>query len=242
VNEVDSTSGASRRLGSMYSSYARPMRLAVLAAIVAGAGATVTAVGAELVGRCSGSGYMNVAWGGMSKERCLQRAYEVNQGSGPMGMCGHVSYSASPGPQEQTNFCQCHRSCEELDHLPPTPWAGEQVNAEQWVTYVTANVPSADAQGSRDRADVGLEKYSKDLTISLAVLVVAVIVSVLTTCFVMTYCRKCRAKFVGSVQSDVARLEQAELGQGSARPDVVEGVVVAIIPSDPGSAAPAGKV
>lgn len=91
--------------------------------------AVVATVMAVKTGRCPHSNYMSVSWGGMSKEACLKRAYEVNQGPGPSGQCGHVSYSASAAPQKSTNFCQCHSSCEE-----PL----EQLSGEQWETYVVS--------------------------------------------------------------------------------------------------------
>jgi hypothetical protein len=95
--------------------------------------AVVATVMAVKTGRCPHSNYMSVSWGGMSKEACLKRAYEVNQGPGPSGQCGHVSYSASAAPQKSTNFCQCHSSCEE-----PL----EQLSGEQWETYVVSENPS----------------------------------------------------------------------------------------------------
>jgi hypothetical protein len=70
---------------------------------------------------------MSLSWSGMSKDRCLSRASEVNQGS---GNCGHVSYSASSEPQSQTNFCRCYSSC---------PTALEQPTGEVWETYVVGS-------------------------------------------------------------------------------------------------------
>jgi len=71
-------------------------------------------------GICQGSGYMNIAWGGMSREQCLDRAYQVLKDT---SRCGHVSYS----PSLTSNFCRCFASCE-----------GElrQPEGEQWETTV----------------------------------------------------------------------------------------------------------
>lgn len=213
----------------------RPMRLAVLAASVA-------TLGAEHVGRCKGRGYMNVAWSGMSKEQCLQRAYEVNQGPGPLGKCGHVSYSASPGPQRRTNFCQCHEKCDKLDHLPPSPGTpGEQVDVAEWVTYV----PSASAPGSGDQAESAQKSGSKQFTISVSIMIAVMFASVTATSVAMVLCRKCIQKraIKRAIRSDVEanRLEQGELEQVSNRPGVVEAAVVAVIPSDDGNA-PLGTI
>jgi len=84
---------------------------------------------AETKGRCPSKGYMSVGWGGMTKQRCFERAYEVNQGPGPSGNCGHVSYSASAAPQQSNQFCQCHSSCEK-----PL----EQPSNEDWETHVVS--------------------------------------------------------------------------------------------------------
>merc|ERR1719230_110948 len=61
-------------------------------------------------GRCTSTDYMNIGWGGMSKERCLSRAVEVRTTNG--AGCSYVSYSGSSGPVGAGNFCRCHSSCE----------------------------------------------------------------------------------------------------------------------------------
>lgn len=98
-------------------------------ALVAAMNVAAAAAADERSGRCPGTGYMNLGWSGMSKYQCLKRAYEVNEGPGPAGRCGHVSYSASSLPQSRTDFCQCHSSCEE-----PL----QQLANEKWETYVTS--------------------------------------------------------------------------------------------------------
>merc|ERR1712130_520596 len=72
--------------------------------------AAQTAAG-QTMGRCPGNSYSSMSWSDMSREKCLDRAYEMNQGPGPSGHCGHVSYSASSTPQSQGNFCRCYSSC-----------------------------------------------------------------------------------------------------------------------------------
>eukprot|EP00443_Scrippsiella_acuminata_P009624 CAMPEP_0115256150 /NCGR_PEP_ID=MMETSP0270-20121206/46094_1 /TAXON_ID=71861 /ORGANISM="Scrippsiella trochoidea, Strain CCMP3099" /LENGTH=262 /DNA_ID=CAMNT_0002671787 /DNA_START=80 /DNA_END=868 /DNA_ORIENTATION=+ len=94
-------------------------RLAVAPSPVPAPASGASASGVQ-EGLCPGTGYMNLAWSGMSKDKCLERAYQVQQDS---GSCGHVSYS----PSLSTNFCRCFSSCE-----------GEllQPAGEQWETSV----------------------------------------------------------------------------------------------------------
>lgn len=77
---------------------------------LASTAATTTAMGTlgERQGICQGTAYMNIAWGGMSKDKCLDRASQVLQDT---GRCAFVSYSASPWPQGNSNFCRCFASC-----------------------------------------------------------------------------------------------------------------------------------
>merc|ERR1719191_2618576 len=91
---------------------------------------------------------MSVGWSGMSKDRCLERAYEVNQGPGPSGSCGHVSYSASSGPQQRTDFCQCHGSCD-MAQL-------EQPAGEQWETYIVSDPDEQGSSGNGMALGIGL--------------------------------------------------------------------------------------
>jgi len=101
----------------------------LIALLTIGGTSTLASAAEHRTGRCAGTGFMNVGWGGMSKDKCLERAYEVNEGPGPSGRCGHVSYSASSGPQSRGDFCQCHGSCVE-----PL----EQPVDEQWETHVVS--------------------------------------------------------------------------------------------------------
>merc|ERR1719487_2520804 len=74
---------------------------------------------------------MNVGWSGMSKTKCLERAYEANsRASGPAGQCGYVSYSDSAGPQQRTDFCRCHVQADCGDPL-------DQPRGESWETFLT---------------------------------------------------------------------------------------------------------
>jgi len=94
----------------------------------------VSAVG-QRTGRCHGSGYMNLAWSGMSKSKCLERAFEVNKAPGPAGQCGYVSYSGSAGPQQRTDFCRCHAQSDCGDPL-------DQPEGEMWETLLTSDPTS----------------------------------------------------------------------------------------------------
>jgi len=91
---------------------------------------SVTLAEGQRSGRCYGPSYMNLAWGGMSKAKCLERAYEVNRAPGPAGQCGYVSYSSSAGPQQRSDFCRCHQQADCADPL-------EQPRGESWETFLT---------------------------------------------------------------------------------------------------------
>merc|ERR550525_284254 len=162
-----------------------------MSALVVAIGATTVAGG--LLGRCPGSSYMNVAFGGMTKEKCLQRAYEVNQGPGPSGPCGHVSYSASAGPQGKTDFCQCHKSCEgPLD----------QPAGEEWKTYITSK-PSD--------------------TLVIVLISSAALVGALLLCLAIACCYRRRKAGAGSVQCKADHLSQVDANSNQADSGQVEG-------------------
>mmetsp|Transcript_140943 Transcript_140943/g.438150 ORF Transcript_140943/g.438150 Transcript_140943/m.438150 type:complete len:259 (-) Transcript_140943:211-987(-) len=80
-------------------------------------------------GLCPGTDYMNLAWSGMSRRRCISRAYEIQRDT---GRCGHVSYS----PSLSSDFCRCFASCgqalvhpaeQEWETLVPNPWLGAAI-------------------------------------------------------------------------------------------------------------------
>merc|ERR1740120_436528 len=82
-------------------------------------------------GLCQGDGYMNIAWGGMSRGQCMDRAYQVEQDT---GRCGHVSYSRSL----TSNFCRCFPTCDGELQKP---------EGEEWETRVPR---PADKHGLRN--------------------------------------------------------------------------------------------
>mmetsp|Transcript_14890 Transcript_14890/g.37461 ORF Transcript_14890/g.37461 Transcript_14890/m.37461 type:complete len:302 (-) Transcript_14890:35-940(-) len=83
----------------------------------------VAAGGGSREGRCSGSGYMNVGWSGMSRDKCIERAAEVQKDT---SQCSFLSYSSSSQPQQQSQFCLCFKDCSELTHPSAEVW--ETVN------------------------------------------------------------------------------------------------------------------
>lgn len=169
---------------------------------------------------------MNVGWSGMSKEACFKRAYAINQGLvqdaiAPIGRCGHVSYSASPGPQARTDFCQCHRRCD-------TPL--EQPAGEEWVTYV----PAAALQSSEEVTDLGPASATSHASMSLQarlLTILAVFIPLLAVCLMLLCCWRRRAKDAGGSECEASEherneeLEQGTFGRGS------QGGVVAAVGS-----------
>lgn len=66
-------------------------------------------------GRCSSGTsiskrHLNLAWSGMSKERCFARAAASHRGG---GTCPFLSYSSAKQAQERLDFCQCHQFCDQ---------------------------------------------------------------------------------------------------------------------------------
>lgn len=148
----------------------------------------VAVAGQKRNGRCGDTGYMNIGWSGMSKAKCLERAYEVNGGAGPSGQCGHVSYSASSGPQGQSNFCRCHGSCD---------GALEQPAGEQWETYVT-----------------GARQNMSKIWILVVCLTGGVLVVLL--CLAIALCYRSRKRAAGNAKNVEANPEKVEEGNAVA--------------------------
>jgi len=108
---------------------------------------------------------------------------------------------------------------------------------------------SKSSHGQSKDGSAGKKGLSRDM-IPFVVLAAAGVVLTLTTCVVVVSWRRCRANSARSLQSDAARLEQGEAGQGSVAKDVVatgvpidNNVVITGIPvNGEGASSAAGKV